>query len=262
MYSLNGVPLENEAYDWTFRFGSVPLASYGARITELVIPGRSGTRRMPSTLNPTKVALIVQTPRKNYWRLLLLAMSPNLQMTRTDNPNKVFPLQFLSSSPETLGDEEELIDVSLGFINNDVFWFDKVGTWYPELSFPSGALTAKILDGMTAPVLDAILRIKGGIDNFVVTDSRGSSFAYNATIPVGNYFRFEAVSGRAFVTTTDSWAGGTEVTGSVINGPGPNAFELTPVYGQIPAAQVSITSASRNSPAFQVFARRAFVSPS
>jgi hypothetical protein len=80
---------------------------------------------------------------------------------------------------------------------------------------------------------------------------------------VGSYLRFHSDTGRAYVTTTDAWTGGTEVTGQILNGPGPYLFEATPYFTTDPGARfarLTVTSdALASAPAIEIRGKRAYV---
>jgi hypothetical protein len=113
------------------------------------------------------------------------------------------------------------------------------------------------------PVRDAILRVGGAVTGLLITDSSGEWVSYGASLPAGSYWRFHADTGRAFVTATNTWTGGTEVTGtSDWSGTG-TPFQIepmrpTPTDPIIRVGRLTVATATRSGATLEVRARRAF----
>lgn len=117
--------------------------------------------------------------------------------------------------------------------------------------------------GLSAPIQDAVLRLKGPATGIQVTDSSGAWVILPDT-PAGTWSRFEADTGQCFQTTTDVWSGGTEVSGLVDFGGPRGVFEITPVMSPgdpgSRGGQLTVTTATRpGAPVFEVRGKPAYL---
>lgn len=116
--------------------------------------------------------------------------------------------------------------------------------------------------GLSAPVQDAVLRIKGPATGIQVTDSSGAWVVLPDT-PAGTWSRFEADTGRCFQTTTDTWTGGTEVSGSCDFGGPRGVFEIIPVMAPgdpgSRSGQLTVATATRPGAVFEVRGKAAYL---
>lgn len=112
-----------------------------------------------------------------------------------------------------------------------------------------------ILSGISAPVQDAVIRVKGAATGIQITDQSGA-WVTLPDVAAGRWVRFEADTGRAFETTTDTWTGGTEVSGAVDFGGPRGVFEITPALTPgDPTSRVgrlTVTTASRSGAVVEV----------
>jgi hypothetical protein len=83
---------------------------------------------------------------------------------------------------------------------------------------------------ISAPIPDAIFRFKDVEYGVEMTDAGGSRMRLLFGKAAPSWIRFESATGRAFVTDTDTWIGGSEITERIINGPGPGVFLITPQW--------------------------------
>lgn len=113
----------------------------------------------------------------------------------------------------------------------------------PALALAPGNVTTTFWNGMSAPVQDAQIRVKGPATGVRVTDSGGSWLAMPDTA-AGQYTRFDMDSGRCYQTTTNVWSGGTEVSGLVDFGGPRGVFELIDKNSALSNRFASITVAT------------------
>lgn len=106
---------------------------------------------------------------------------------------------------------------------------ERVYDWTGQVDGSTSTVFARsdILSGLSAPVQDAVIRVKGAATGIQVTDQSGA-WVTLPDVAAGRWVRFEADTGRAFETTTDTWTGGTEVSGAVDFGGPRGVFEITP----------------------------------
>lgn len=116
--------------------------------------------------------------------------------------------------------------------------------------------------GFSAPVQDAVIRVKGAATGIQVTDSSGA-WAILPDVPAGQWIRFETDTGRAYQTATDVWTGGIEVSGLVDFGGPRGVFEITPVMAPgdpgSRSGQVTVTTASRTGAVIEVRGKAAYL---
>lgn len=267
MYSLNGIPLDNPEYGWTLLEASSPLLAHSANRSRLQIPGRDGSVRLPATTDTPIMRLTVETPRANAEALLALAASDPV-ITRTAPPGpdesaKSAQTEFLASSPIGVEPDDAMIEVDLMLQIPGAFWRDVAEVTQGPFTLVSASQEIAVLTGISAPVQDAIVRVKGAATGVRVTDDAGGSwFAYSGELAGTDYLRFEAATGRAYVTTSNVWTGGTEVSGAIdYDGPR-QVFELTPRIDVVDptsrGARLVVTSLTRSAAEVSVRARGAY----
>jgi len=140
---------------------------------------------------------------------------------------------------------------------NGVYWRDEDDTTTEPVNLAASTVVT-LLDGLTAPVDDAVLRVKGQATGLVVTDSGGTSLSYGAEIPAGSYMRYHCAARRAWLTATDTWEGGTEVTGNITSGRHP--LEIRPHFTDPSdrAGRLTVTTTARSGAQIEVRGRRAY----
>lgn len=258
MYSVNGVPLRNPEFGWRIDKESVFVSDYVARSVSLITPGRAGVWTLPpQPMDATNNKIVIRTPKATRRRLRALLMQPSILLTPDANPTVGIQLEYLSVASEMWLPAERVMKLSFLLRANDVYWRDLIEATSTPVAL-GASTTVPVMHGLSAPVTDAIVRIKGGTTGLVVRDSQGSFFSYAAALPSGSYLRYESADGgAAFITTTDTWTGGTPV----IVDSGPDPFTLNYKYGITLAAELNITTTARTgSPTVEVRGRRAHTS--
>lgn len=261
MFSVNGVALDNPDLGWVVLEQSSVVSSVAYDLQSLAIPGRDGVISLPAArARPPLFPITVETPRANQRALRAVFMQRRLILTEDEQDGIEALVELSTITPQTYGPADEIVEVTALLRLPGVFWRDTTATTSDPVAIDSAEVEVELLAGLTAPVRDAIIRVKGGATTLHVEDSAGSFFEYTDVLGGTEYLRFESATGRAYVTTSDTWAGGTEVTGDIANGPGPYYFELTPQFVDPaePAAAVTVTTTARTgSPTIEVRARRA-----
>lgn len=263
MYSLNGIPLDNASFGWTFLEGSSPILAHSVERERLRIPGRDGTVPLPGSTAPSIMRLLVETPGGAPYEALLALASADPVVTLTSNPNRIAATEFLGSSGSADANGEEIIEVELLLNVPGAFWRDLNTTTTAAVNLTTAAVELEVMAGISAPVQDAIIRVKGACTGLQVSDDVGGSyFAYSGTLTGTQWLRFEAATGRAYVTTSDVWTGGTEVSGEIdYDGPR-GVFEIMPdlTVGD-PAdrtGRLNVSTATRSAASVQVRGRGAY----
>lgn len=261
MYSLNGIELDNEENDWILRGSSSPLFEHGKRALSLRLPGVHGVSKIPSTFDPVIVRLDVETPKDKLEELLSLASSAST-LTLTSDSSRVAEVEFLAAPLAGIGAADEVVEVRIMLRVPGAFWRDASATTTTAASLSAASVDVPVFAGLSAPVQDAIVRVKGACTGLRVTDDASLAyFDYSGELTSSQYLRFESASGRAWVTSSDVWTGGTEVSGDIdLDGP-LGVFEITPLTVD-PAdreAVLVVTTATRSSAQIQVRGRGAYL---
>ena len=262
MYSINGVPLQNPGMGWVLRASSRPLPGVVKRRAS-VPSGGDGVVPAAAEYDAVSVTLVVKTRRAGLRSLYALFGAPRLVLSYTDQPSLSAAVELASASPEGRGSAEEVVDATFIVSIPGAFWRTAEVTSTAQ-NLTAASVVAKILNadgGISAPVGDAIVRVKGQVTALQVTDSSGAWMTFPA-VPAGQWLRFHADTGRAFLTTTDTWTGGTEVSGDVDFGGPRNRFEIVPFFPTpadptVREGRLTVASTVRVGASIQVRARAA-----
>lgn len=263
-YLVNGVALDNSALGWELRRGTLPLLSLSMEVTRSTAAGRDGVTVQGATQNQGTMRFIVRSPRENRGALLALFRTPSLLITRSDEAGLSASGTLIASSVEEhwdfLDEDEDGFEVEI----QEGCWRGDEVTTAVTAAAPAGA-SLSLFSGMSAPVQDAVLRLTGPLEDPQVLDTSGAFMALDGTLPSGEFLRFDSDTGRAWVTDTDTWVGGTEVSGQIDFGGPRGVFEITPRFPtptdpSTREGRVTLTQASYNAGAgFQVRGRPAFL---
>lgn len=265
MYSVNSIPLDNATQEWTLRSPTKPLSELARDAGAVRVPGVDGVA--PGLLGSFDAAVlpfVVRTPRAKMEALLALFYSPGAVLSITGDASRVVTMETLSHRYVGYGAAEADIDVTFMVRLPSVWWRSASTSTSSPAAVSSGSVVVSgFFPGMSAPVQDAIVRVKGSVSGLVVSDHGGSWFSVDGTVGASEWLRFEGSSGRAFITTTDAWVGGTEVSDRVDYGGPRSVFELTPYWSSDPssrAGRLTVSTSSRSgSPTVEVRGRGAFL---
>ncbi|MCC2033063.1 hypothetical protein [Microbacterium allomyrinae] len=264
MYSVAGVPLRNPTFGWRFRSPSKPISELVRERANVSAPGTDGTvAGLPATVSAVVLPLVVRTPKAHLQTLTAL-FSGEGALTVTADASRSVQFELLSWTHVGYGSADSILDVTFIIRLPQVYWRDAAESTSTaaSLSTASVAVTG-LFPGMSAPVQDAIVRVKGATTGLQVTDTAGSWFTYAPALTGSQYLRFESTTGRAFVTTSDTWVGGTEVSGAVDFGGPRGVFEITPRLAPADPAtrdgRLTVATATRSGAQIQVRGTAAFL---
>lgn len=223
-YSINGVSLDNSAYGWRILADTRPHIAVSRELTIARHMGRDGGKLLNRT-NDTAMLKFMMVADTNQWEnLVALFSGGSLSITTTLKPGYVAEGILASmSDPEPFARSNKVMGDFIVEIPD--------GTWRGALSTSTAATgTAVLYPGLSAPVQDALVRVKGPVENPQIVDSSGAFISFKGTLTNTQYLRFESDSGRAWRTTSNAWSGGTEVSGLVDYGGPRGVFEITPTF--------------------------------
>lgn len=264
MYSVMGVPLDNPAMGWVFRSLSRPRTPLQFARPSVQAEGVDGVKPLLSyRVEAPVVTLVVQTLPENLETLVEM-VTQGWYMTRDDGKNWVADYECMSATPDDKGYAGAPVDVTFALRIPGVYWFDAATVTTTPVALGSASVTAgPYFAGSSAPIQEMFVRVRGQFSGLRVTDASGSWFTYDGTVPAGSYLRLSVGSMRAWVTTTDTWDGGTEVSGLIDYGGPRNVFEAVPIWTtEDPgnrAVSFTVATTSRSSAQFQVRGRGAHI---
>lgn len=247
MIRINGVPLDNPAAEWVSRPGSVPYSAFEAELAQVQVAGRDGNVPTSTTRRAPLYPLMVNTSPQGWEKLQALIGSPTLVLTRDDRTDVEASARFVTSSIERVYPRNQWIDVKLVFEVTSAYWRSKT-VKTASLALSAASVTLDVFPGMSAPIPDAVIRVKGAATGVQVTDASGA-WVTLPSVSATQYVRFESESGKCFITTTDTWTGGTDVSGQVDFGGPRDNFEITHVLNLADLAatkgRLTVTSGTR-----------------
>lgn len=229
MFLVNGIPLDNPEFGWGLLQDTQPRPGFSYDFVQHKLAGRDGSIMQPPVRSSTMLKFVIGAPRTTLPALYALFDAPVLEISEQTQPGRVAAGVLASSTPikENTAGDYMVVGFSVQIPDGCYRTQPVTSTFTPATS--SGA-TLNLLSGITAPVQDAIVRIKGGITHPQVTDSQGSFFVFEQTLQPTQFLRFHADTGRAWITSTDTWEGGEEVSGLIDFGGKRGLFELTPAF--------------------------------
>jgi hypothetical protein len=254
------VPLDNPVLGWLFRPKSVPYTALERDLEQVDVRGWDGNVPTPSSFAAGYMPLQVNTPPGSFEALQALFRGA-LVLTRDDRAGVEASARLATSSIDRVFPRNEWIDVTYVVEIPGVFWRDVAETTAIK-SIAAASVAVPVFPGMSAPVHDAVIRIKGAATGIQVTDSSGAW----VTLPnaaAGEWVRFDSLTGQCFKTTTDTWSGGTDVSGQVDFGGPRDVFEITPVLAPLNptsrAGALTVTTATRSGAVIDVRGKSAYV---
>lgn len=216
MYSVNGIPLDNETFGWLFRAPSKPLSEIVAGVGSIRIPGRSGVLTTESPIDAPIISLMVQTSRANLETLYAVFRQKNGVLSLTASSSREVGFTYMSASIAGYGDAESIIDVTFTIRLDGAFWRDKTASTSTAVTL-SSSVTAEVFPGSSAPIEDALVRLTGPFTSVQVTDlgSGSDSFKYAHSVAAGSALLYDCADQSGHVVTSGAWSGGSDVSGKL-----------------------------------------------
>ena len=126
-----------------------------------------------------------------------------------------------------------------------VFWRGAVVTSAPIAATTDTSAVVPSLNGSTAPVVDAVLRVTGPAASIDVRDpATGTGLSWTGTLTAGQYLYLDAAQLRAWTTTSASaWAATESDVSTGLDYPAPGPLELWPTNRTV---SVAVTGTGRS----------------
>ncbi|MDR6142385.1 hypothetical protein QE375_001939 [Microbacterium foliorum] len=261
MYSVNGVPLDNPSLGWILRAPTKPLSTLSYERASLASGGRDGVvAGLPATTGPVSLRFVVQSARANL-ETLIAVFGAGGTLALTASSGRQVEFETLSHTPEGFGPADAVVDATFLIRLPGAFWRDITQSTKTS-PLAAASVAVSVFGGISAPVADAVIRVQGAATAIQVTDSSGA-WVVLPNVAAGQWARFDSASGKAFVTTSDTWSGGTDVSGQVDFGGPRGVFEITPALTPgnptLRFGQLTVTTASRNGASVDVRGKAAYV---
>lgn len=264
MYLVNGINLMNKALGWRLLRSSIPHPTIEMRLTSPARTGRDGIASIPGSRAEIAPTFTVATGDAGLEDLLALFTSPSLVIAHENAPSRTMTGRLLSATPTKYHPAVGKYEFSFIVEVPEGMWRGAEETTTKVAANNAGAALT-LFDSISAPVQDAIVRIEGPITNPQVVDTSGAYFVLDGPLSAGQYLRYHSNSGRAWTTSSNTWTGGTEVSGLITSGGPRGLFEITPRYPtpgnvKIRNARLALTQTTQTSGAgFQVRGRNGFI---
>lgn len=250
-YTINGIPLDNPSLGWTLVRGSIPVLPVEINNPGQERMGIDGVKHYFATRRPSSFVLTIKSSLATRGDLTALLTRPSLTLRNTENVGWEATGRLISATVDEYHEKP-------GWAKDTFVIEIPGGAWRSEITNVSKITpgsTQTLFNKISAPVQDAMIRFQGPIQNGQVVDlGSGSYLAITGTIPAGQYLRFEMDTWRGWITTTNTWTGGTEATGNIDFGGPRGVFEITPRF-TVPSdpnarqAELQVTATSFSTPA-------------
>jgi hypothetical protein len=264
MYSINGVSLHEGHQGWRIlRANTNTQGGITNSLNRVPIPGRPGYRPAPSTYTEQVVIFNVRTPRERLDELLALCDSA-VNLSRTDDPTKFAYVELASAIPSSDAPFDAMFDVTVTLILYEGVWRDVDTVTVGPTSVTSPTQAFQILSGLSAPIWDADIFLRGVFGEFVLTDSGGSHLKTVKAWPgsSGTGILFIGATQQAFLANESSpWVPVSDAS-QYVDVSGNGGFRMTPKFvSDDPAnrrVELSLTTLTQTSTTLRVRAKRAY----
>ncbi len=265
MYSLNGVPLNEGHTGWRIlRDGTNTQGGITNNLNKVPGPNRPGYKPAPSTYTEQVIILNVRTPRDRLEELLALCASAT-RLTRTDDPTREAYIEVASAIPSPSQTPFDAVhDVTITLSAYEGVWRDVDQVVFGAADITTPTQGFQLFTGLSAPIFDADIFIRGVFGEFVLTDSNGSWLKTTRAWPGSSTtgLLYVGSTQQAFLANeSDPWVPVTDRS-SFIDVSGNGGFRLTPklVSGN-PAdrrVELSLTTLTQTSTTLRVRGKRAY----
>jgi hypothetical protein len=177
-YLINGVPLDNATRGWNLEAGSQMRTDITAQAMALKLQGRDGVvAGLPADVGPSTNTLVVGTPSSEFGALYALIKRGGV-LTSTEWPLREAVFEYLSHTVEEELETNDYLHVTFLIRLPGGYWRDIAETTTSSVSLSSASLTTDVMAGISAPVQDAVLRVKGATTGLQITDQASGAMDF------------------------------------------------------------------------------------
>lgn len=238
---------------------SEPYPGLKRRTRKLSAPGLIGSTRVPAERDSPLLPMTIRCSPTGRHSLEALLDSDDLILSN----GTVEAVVELEDAPAThfQSAEETWADITVMLRIPGVYFRSVAASTSSPVALSGASVTVLALPGITGKVTDAIVRVKGAVTGLRV--ECGESFAtFAGAVAANEYVRIDSGTRTAWLTATDTWAGGTDVTGQLDWGPTFYPLIISPSFVD-PATrtgELTVITATRTNAAVEVRAKGAYVS--
>lgn len=267
MYSINNIPLDNDAFGWSLLRRTQLLTPVSKALSSIDIPGRNGVLHgVPSFKSAPTATLVIRTPGESLESLYTVFEKNGgmgtLRLTDDDSRSVVFEL--MSIDPQGINHGDELVNVSVTIRFSTADWRATERTITAPATLPSPVSTFDILPGIGSDITDADIFIGGGFGNMELRDvNSGSWIKTTATWPtVANTgLLYVGATGQVYrANTAAPWTPTADMSQYVaVSGGG--GFRISPTWVTDPSdriAKLELTTTNQSGVTFRVRAFNAY----
>lgn len=201
MYSINGVSIHEGHTGWRIlREGTNTQGGITNQLAKVPTPGRPGYRVAPYTFTEQILIFKVRTPRERLDELLVLLADAHT-LTRTADPTKAARVVLQSAIPDSQAPFDAVQDVTVTLSVYEGVWRDVDEVIFGAANITTPTQDFQLLSGLSAPIFDMDIFIRGVFGEFTLVDSGGS-----------------------WLKTTRAWSGGSSSNGMLYVGSTGEAF--------------------------------------
>lgn len=263
-YSINGIALHDQTRGWRIlRDGTNTQGGITKNLNKVTVPGRPGYKPAPSTYSEQAFVFVVRTTRAGLEPLLALCGAA-ATLSRTDDSTKEAYVELASALPSSDAPMDAMFDVTITLIAYEGVWRDVSPVTVGPTTIASPVQTLTMLSGLSAPIFDASVFIRGVFGQFTLTDSAGWFLRTSKTWPGSSTIGllYVGATNQAFFANESSPWAPTADASQYIDVSGNGGFRMSPqlVSGNPSNRQVSLslTTLSQTSTTFRVQAKRAY----
>lgn len=264
MYSVNGVALQDATRGWRIlRAGSQSQGGVTNSLNKVKATGFDGYFPAPYTFTEQVIVFVIRCPRAELDALLTL-LAAATKISRTGDSTKEAYVQLASAIPSSDAPLDAHFDVTATFMVYQGVWRDVTTVDVGPTSITSPTQTFTMLSGISAPISDMNIFIRGVFGQFTLTDSGGSFLKTNQAWPgtSSTGLLYTGASGQAFFADESSpWVPVTDAS-QYVDTSGNGGFKLTPqIISNNPdnrQVSLSLTTLTQTSTTLRVQAKRAY----
>lgn len=258
MFTVNGVSLDNNTYDWRVMSDTRRRSQLSRNRASLRASGRDGVvAGLGATVDASMLSIEVETPTGSLEALLTLVGDSGVIAEGT----RQAAYETVATPAEDMETAVARTAVSISLRLPGAFWRD-VATSTTTEPLAAASVSVSVFGNISAPVADSIIRVHGAATAIRVTDSSGA-WVTLPNVTASQWVRFECATGRAFITSTDTWVGGTDVSGQVDFGGPRGVFEITPIITPgnpaVRFGQVAVVTATRSGASIDIRGKAAYL---
>lgn len=245
MYSVNGIPLDNETLGWSLLRRTQILTGVTKSLASVTVPGRHGVLQGVPAFKGTPTATLVIRTTGQGLEALYATFEVNGGrglLTVTEDTTRAAVFELASISAEGLTAEDQLINVSVTIRFPTADWRDTGLTTTSAVTPSDPVEEFTVFAGIGSDIIDSDIFIGGNFGNFELRDTGSSSWLKTvATWPhtSGTGLLYKSSTGHAYrATTSDPWTPTTDMS-NYVDVSGGGGFRISPTWTTDPSDRIA-----------------------